>query len=228
MEIVPGIHRIDHVRGANAYLVTSAEGAAIIDTGMPGNAEAILRYVKMVGVDLGSLQYIILTHSDIDHSGSAAELRNLTGAKVAIHEADAPRLSGEKKLKEVKGAMGVIFGFMGPLMRFTPLNPDLRLHDSDRLVNLRVIHTPGHTEGSICLYKEGEAIFVGDAMRTDSRGRPHLPSGAMTLDMAKATESVKKISEQEYSVLLPGHGPPMLRDASKAVAEYVQSGFTEK
>lgn len=225
MEVTPGIHRIEHVRGANSYLVSSSEGAAIIDTGMPGNETKIVEYVRGVGIEPGRLRYIILTHSDIDHSGSAAKLRSLTNAKVAIHEADAPRLSGEKKLKEVKGGIGVVFSLMSPFVRFTPIKPDTILKDSDRVLDLTVVHTPGHTDGSISLYRENEAMFVGDAMRTDSKGKPHLPSGSMTVNMEQAKESVRKISKNQYSVLLPGHGHPITRDASRIVADYVQRRF---
>lgn len=225
MEITKGIHRIERVRGANAYLVLGVEGAVVIDTGMPGNEKRIAEYAKGVGVEPSALQFIVLTHPDIDHSGSAAKLKSLTNAKVAIHEADAPRLAGEKKLKEVKGPMGVLFSVMSPFMRFTPVRPDIHLKDSDRILGLAVIHTPGHTHGSVSLYKENEAIFVGDALRTDSGGRPRLPSGSMTVDMEQAKESVKKISTYQYKILLPGHGPPMTQDASKVMADFVKRGM---
>ena len=227
MEIAPGIHLIEHVRGANSYLVSTGEGAAIVDTGMPGNEKRIIEYVSGLGIEPRKLQYIILTHPDIDHSGSAAKLRALTGAKVAIHEADAPRLSGERKLKEVKGVFGIVLGIMGAFMRFTPVKPDLLLKDSDRVLDLTVIHTPGHTDGSICLYRENEAIFVGDAMRTDSKEEPRLPSASMSVSMVQVKESVRKISERQYSILLPGHGPPITHDASGVVADYVKSGFAK-
>lgn len=222
MEISSGIHGIEHVRGANSYLVLGGEGTVIIDTGMPGNEGRIVEYVKRVGVEPKAIQYILLTHSDPDHSGSVAKLKGLTNAKVAIHEADAPRLSGEKKLKEVKGATGVLFGVMGPFMRFTPVKADLLLKDSDVVSGLRVVHTPGHTDGSICLYKENEAIFVGDALRTDSGGNPRLPSGSMTVSTEQARESVKKISTFQYKILLPGHGPPITQDASRIMTDFVK------
>lgn len=225
MELSPGIHKIDGVSGANSFLVIAAEGAAVIDAGLPGNERKIVEYSTSVGVEPAKLSYIILTHADIDHSGSVAKLKGLTGAKVAIHEADAPRLSGEKKLKEVKGAMGLLFGVMGPFMRFTPVKPDVPLKDSDRLLDLAVVHTPGHTEGSICLYKEKEAIFVGDALRTDSAGTPGLPPGPMTVDMEQAKESIRKISALQYALLLPGHGPPITKDASALLSSFVQKGF---
>jgi glyoxylase-like metal-dependent hydrolase (beta-lactamase superfamily II) len=222
MEITRGIHRIEGVRGANSYLVFNDTGSALVDTGMPGNEKRILEYVRRTGIEPKGLAYIVLTHPDIDHSGSVAKLKGLTGAKVAIHEADAPRLAGEKKLKEVKGATGVLFGVMSPLMRFTHVKADVLLEDSDRILDCTVIHTPGHTGGSISLYREKEAIFVGDALRTDSRGIPCLPSGSMTANMEQAKESVRKISTFQYAALLPGHGLPITHDASRLMVDYVQ------
>src|SRR5208283_5194339 len=106
MEVAKGIHLIPSVRGANSYLIHSQGETIIVDTGMPGNDARILDYVKRLGIEPSSISTIILTHPDIDHSGSVAKLKEkLTNAKVAIHEADAPRLAGEKKLKEVKGAL---------------------------------------------------------------------------------------------------------------------------
>jgi len=227
VEITPGIHLVEKVRGANSYLVTAKEGAAVIDTGMPGNERKIVEYAQRMGIEPEKIQFIVLTHPDIDHSGSVAKLKALTNAKVAIHEVDAPRLRGEEKLKDVKGAMGAVLGVMGSFMRFTPVAPDLLLKDSDRVLDLVVIHTPGHTAGSICLYRDGEAMFVGDAMRTDSEGRPRPPSASMTANMETAMESVKKISTYQYAVLLPGHGPPITHDASKMVADLVQRESAE-
>jgi hydroxyacylglutathione hydrolase len=222
MEIARGIYHMGQVRGANSYLILADGSAAVIDTGMPGNEKRIVEYARRVGVEATKLQYIILTHSDIDHSGSVAGLKGLTGAKVAIHEADAPRLAGEKKLKEVRGAAGVLLGAAGVFMRFAPVKPDILLKDSDGIGGLTVIHTPGHTDGSICLYRE-KAIFVGDALRTDSEGKPSLSSGSVTANMGQARESARRISTYQYDVLLPGHGPPITHDASKVVADYVRS-----
>ncbi|HVB95863.1 MAG TPA: MBL fold metallo-hydrolase [Nitrososphaerales archaeon] len=225
MELFPALHQIEGVGGANSFLVISDLGVAVIDTGLPGNEKKIVEYARKLGIEPSKISYIILTHPDIDHSGSAAKLKSLTGAKVAIHELDAMRLSGEKKLKEVKGPMGLLFGAMGPFMRFTPVNPDVMLKDSDKLLDLAVVHTPGHTEGSISLYRDKAAIFVGDALRTNSAGKPILPPGPMTVDMDQAKESIRKISTLQYALLLPGHGPPITKDASASLASFVKRGF---
>jgi glyoxylase-like metal-dependent hydrolase (beta-lactamase superfamily II) len=159
----------------------------------------------------------------MDHSGSVAELKQKLGnVKVAIHEADAPRLSGEKSLKEVRGFAGLLFKAVSPLMRFKPVTPNILLKDGEQVDGLSVIHTPGHTEGSICLYSESlKAMFVGDALRTDKDGMPKPPSAAMTLNIQEAKNSIRKIASYEFQFLLPGHGPPITTNASKKVQELV-------
>ena len=73
MEILPGIHKIDGVIGANSYLIIEKSGNLIIDTGMPGNTQRIIDYLDKVGPSLRGVFMIVLTHSDIDHTGSALD-----------------------------------------------------------------------------------------------------------------------------------------------------------
>ena len=166
MEITEGIHLIPRVRGANAYLVKQDNVITVIDTGLLGNAGKIIDYVQSIGCRPSDVKTIVLTHSDMDHAGSVARLKEETNAKVAIHEADAPRLSGEKEPKAVKGVLGLFLRAMSAFMRFNRMKADILLKDSDTIDGLTVIHTPGHTDGSICLYLPGRALFVGDALLT--------------------------------------------------------------
>ena len=225
MEVAKGIHLIPNIRGANSYLIHSQDETIIVDTGMPGNEARILDYTKGLGIEPSSISTIILTHPDIDHSGSVAKLKELTNAKVAIHEADAPRLSGEKQLKEVKGVVGLVIKVMGVFIRFSPVKPDVLLKDSDKIDGVTIIHTPGHTDGSVSVYIPGEALLVGDALRTTENGSLRLPP--MTLDLEKAKESIRKISALSYACLLPGHGPPLKPDASTKVKQFVDDRFHE-
>jgi glyoxylase-like metal-dependent hydrolase (beta-lactamase superfamily II) len=220
LEIVEGIHLVPRVRGANVYLVKRDDGITVVDTGLPGNAGRIIDYVQSIGCHPSDVKTIVLTHSDMDHAGSVARLKEETNAKVAIHEADAPRLSGEKEPKAVKGMLGLLLRAMAVIMRFKRINADVLLKDSDIIDGLTVIHTPGHTDGSICLYLPGRALFVGDALLTDDKRMLSLPRRAMSADLDQAKESIKKISELKYSVLLPGHGPPIERNASAITKEF--------
>lgn len=217
MEIKPGIHLLEGIRGANSYLYITDEGILVIDTGMPRNGERILKQIRALDKAGKGVKLIVLTHSDIDHSGSAAELKRMTGAKIAIHGGDAPSLSGDKELKKVRGLLGMIFKLTMRFMRFQTVKPDIILKNGDDIENLKVVHTPGHTAGSICLHKSGDTLFAGDAVRTNKTGDLKLPSSAMTLDMKEALESVKKMAKLEFDVLLPGHGRPVLHDAALKV-----------
>jgi hydroxyacylglutathione hydrolase len=221
LEITEGIHLIPRVRGANAYLVKRDDGITVVDTGLPGNAGKIIDYVQSIGSHPSDIKTIVLTHSDMDHTGSVARLKEETNAKVAIHEADAPRLSGEKEPKAVKGMLGLLLRAMAAIIRFNRIKADVLLKDSDIVDGLIVIHTPGHTDGSVCLYLPGRALFVGDALLTDDEQMLSLPRRSMSADLDQAKESIKKISELKYSVLLPGHGPPIERNASTIAKEFV-------
>ena len=194
----------------------------IVDTGMPGSGRKIVEYVRSLGSDPSEIDYILLTHPDIDHSGGVAELKEegAMNAKVAIHDADAPRLAGEKKLKEVRGAAGVVVGVFSGLMHFRPVRPDVILKDGMEIGGMVVIHTPGHTEGSVCFHDSANrALFVGDAMMTSSDGGAKLPPKSMTVDMNKAKESVRRLLSLDFDLLLAGHGAPITKGGSKKVAE---------
>jgi hydroxyacylglutathione hydrolase len=221
LEITEGIHLIPRVRGANAYLVKRDDSITVVDTGLPGNAGKIIDYVQSIGRHPSDIKTIVLTHSDMDHAGSVARLKEETNAKVAIHEADAPRLSGEKGPKAVKGMLGLLLRTTAVVMRFNRVKADVLLKDSDLIDGLTVIHTPGHTDGSICLYLPGRVLFVGDTLLTDDEHMLSLPRRSMSTDLDQAKESIKKISELKYSVLLPGHGPPIERNASTVAKEFV-------
>ena len=221
MEILPGIHRIDGVSGANSYLVIGKDGNLIIDTGMPGNAQKIADYIARTLKDVHGISLIVLTHSDIDHIGSAEELKRITGGRLAIGKEDAPVLSGTASMKKPKGILGGVMGIAEHIMTFKPAQPDLLLEDGDVINDFKVIGTPGHTLGSISLYLPGDVIIVGDALRSDSDGNPLLPSDTFSLDMDIAMDSVNKISGLAFDNLLAGHGSPVLGNASEKVKSLV-------
>jgi hydroxyacylglutathione hydrolase len=222
MEIIPGIYRIDGVRGANAYLVVGEDETFVIDTGMPGNARKIEAYIEGLGKNLSDIKFIILTHADIDHVGSAAELKRMTGARLAIHADDAAILRGKESFKTIRGPLGFIFKLAMRLIRYRPAEPDIVLSaDSDEIKGFRIIHVPGHTKGSICVYKPGKVIFVGDALRSDSSGNPKPPSRMASLDDVKARASLVTISALDFDTLLPGHGAPVVSNASQKVKNMV-------
>lgn len=228
MQTTQGVHQIPEMGISNAYLLdTGEQGLVLVDTGTPGKSQKVIAYLGTIGKKPSDITYIVLTHPDADHSGSAAELRRLTGAKVAIGALDAPRLSGEKKLKEASGIGGIMVGVFGAFMKVERTKPDIELDDGATIGPLTIISTPGHTDGSISVLKPNVAICVGDLLRTDSSGKIQLASANMSRDMDEVRRSTEKISKLEFSILLPGHGKPIEVDASKRLRAFVANGFRE-
>jgi len=223
MEIITGIHKIDGVRGANCYLVVSGTELVLIDTGMPGNSNKIINYVKGLGKNAADIKYVILTHADIDHIGSAAEVKKLTGAQLVIHANDAPMLAGKSRMKIIKGPIGLLMKMMLTFMRFRPVEADIIIKEDTEIAGFKVVHTPGHTGGSISLYQPGKLIFVGDALKSDSKGNPKFPSRLLSADIVKTTVSLMAIAELAFDLLLPGHGAPVKDNASARVKNLLKT-----
>ncbi len=222
MEIVEGIHRVDGVYG-NVYLIIDAGELTLVDTGMPKNAQKILDYLHRINQQSASISRILLTHCHVDHAGSAFELKQLTKAKVGIHEEDADFVSGRKPSPTPKGFYGVLFKAMSPFYRFKQVEPDMILQENDKVGNLTIIHTPGHTPGSVSLYDpDRKALFAGDTLRFVD-GKLSGPNKRFSSDMQQALQSVKKISRLNFDLMLSGHGDPLKPNASERIKELSDS-----
>jgi len=218
MEIIPDIHKIDGVRGANCYLLTSGPEMVLVDAGMRGSSRNVSKYLTKMGKNLSDIKYIFITHADIDHVGGAAEMKKTTGAKLVIHAGDAGVLAGTDKGRNLKGLMGLL-KLMSPLMHAAPVQADIVLKENTDIAGYKIISTPGHSEGSISIYIPGRVIFVGDALRSDADGNPKRPSKMLAADMVQAQASVQVIAGLEFDTLLCGHGAPVKGKASAKVKE---------
>jgi glyoxylase-like metal-dependent hydrolase (beta-lactamase superfamily II) len=222
------------VRGANAWLVASAQGLVLVDTGFPGNGARIVAFLESRGFAARDLATIVLPHYDPDHAGSAAELRALTGARVAIHEHDAPVLAGGLTPGNCKGrwsgrtilprlarlghelGMALVVRLPGARDTWRRCPADLRLRDGDLLPGLRVLHAPGHTAGSIALFGDDGALLTGDAVFGDAHGRAHHPPAALALDPAQARATALRLCALAFATLYPGHGEPVRGPGARA------------
>jgi hydroxyacylglutathione hydrolase len=205
MRLAEDVYKVDGVRIANVYLVATPDGLLLVDTGMPGNAKRIVAFIQSLGRQAADLRYIVLTHCDIDHIGSVARLKELTGAQVAIHELDAPVLAGEQPPQ--KG--GRVMLALRRLLRIRPVAPDLLLNDGDTIGGFKVMHVPGHTAGSLVLLREDGVAFSGDALLSDKRGQILMPDSRLALDLAQALVSAERIKALPIKLLLTGHGAPV-------------------
>ncbi|MDM7995757.1 MAG: MBL fold metallo-hydrolase [Acidobacteriota bacterium] len=141
-----------------------------------------------------AVKYVVNTHAHIDHTMGNREMVRRTGAKVIIHEADAADLQGTpRNILEMFGADD-------------PPPADILVSDGDRIkvggVSLRVIHTPGHTPGGMCLYTEG-VLFTGDTLFVGSVGRTDFPGGSY--EELERSIRTKLYTLPGDTVVFPGH-----------------------
>jgi len=221
------VHRIPGVRGANAWLVASAEGLVLVDTGLPGNGARVVAFLAALGHAPRDLATIALTHHDPDHAGSAAELKALTGAPIAIHANDAPVLAGGLTPAGVKGpwrwrtlvarvarlghegGMALMVRLPGARATWRRSAADRLLADGDRLPGLTVLHAPGHTAGSVAFRTAEGGLLTGDAVFGDAHGRARYPPRALALDPGQARATAHRLVASGFTVLYPGHGLPV-------------------
>jgi len=178
----------------SAYILARGGQAAIVDTGVGGSAGAIEDSLAALGLDWSAVEHLILTHRHDDHAGSATEIMDA-----------APEMAAYAGAEDISG-----------ISVPRPLTP---VEDGDRVFDLQIVTTPGHTPGSISVYDAGSGLLIaGDALRTEG-GRPGLPGGQFTEDMDEAVRSVAKLGELVFETLLVGHGDPLEGGASALVAE---------
>ncbi len=197
----------------NIYLVVRQGKAVVVDTGIPGKAGEVLEALSSLGLKPASVEAIVLTHFHLDHSGSADDLKRVTGARLYVHEADAPYLQGLLPPPLPKDAPKEA---VEAYKWFRPVRPDSLLREGDEILGLKVIHIPGHTPGSIALY-DGRHLFSGDTLNFRD-GRVTGPPPAFTSDMQQALRSVRRLLDLQFDVLLPGHGEPVVGGARQRAA----------
>ncbi len=192
-EITPNVYQLT-IRGANVILIVEEE-LTLIDTGLQGSSPQILDFIRQLGRSPAEINLIILTHNHVDHVGGLAELKQFTSARVAIHKTDI----GERGNRPSARVEDIDLGLEGGEV----LKP---------LGGLEVIHTPGHTPGSISLFSpRNRLLIVGDAMR-NGRKTLHLPPKMAGSDLRQAAESVTRLAELDLSILCLGHGLPVTDD----------------
>lgn len=179
---------------SNCYILGSeaTKEGMVIDPG--ADAKHILGEIKSLGLDM---KLIVLTHAHIDHAGALKEVKEATGAGVAVHVDDA------KSLRRLGHSLSAPFRLFYP----APPSPDRLLNEGDSIdisdLHFTVLHTPGHTPGGICLLGEG-VVFTGDTLFHQSIGRTDLPGGSHGHLMNVINSKLMALPDN--TVVYPGHG----------------------
>lgn len=198
------------------------DGATLIDTGVPGQFEDIKAAIEKTGLSFSDLRRVILTHQDVDHIGSLADILEAGDGKLDVyaHADDVPYIEGEKPL--IKFDISRFEGLFASLpevdrekakAQFAKLQTgkvNHTLKDGETFPfhkGIKIIHTPGHTPGHISLFIENENLLIaGDAMVVDGEGQLQGPREAVTPNMDQAMASVAKLSNYPIDRVLCYHG----------------------
>jgi glyoxylase-like metal-dependent hydrolase (beta-lactamase superfamily II) len=230
-EIVPGLWDIDEIGNVvHCFLWQWQDGVTLIDTGMPGNTEKILAAVRQLGYQPADVKRIIITHGDVDHMGSARELKRATRAPIACHTVESELLQHPNRRKPINSLLGMILrpvyaaANLFPGLRAEPVKPDQLLVEGETTPEgFLVIHTPGHTPGHISLLEqEKRVLIVGDAMNNRG-GQLHRPPVLFTPDPVNAIKSIQKLGGKyagDFDVAVFGHGPAITGEAGQRIRAF--------
>jgi len=193
---------------SNIYLVTGGD-PILVDTGTGRYSQALLGKITSL-VDISKLRRIVLTHRHYDHVGGAAFFKSRLEAEVFIHQDDATVVM----CADGRGTMADAFGERLDPMEVTSLKGGEVISTGEH--DLQVIHTPGHSAGSICLFDEKDGDLIsGDTVFLGGVGRWDLPSG----DYEALVRSVKTLLGLAPKSIYPGHGPCGLGNGEMLIAE---------
>ena len=236
MEITPRIHSIPAPIGSgfytgpqapDVYLVVDGGEGALIDSGFGDEQSVKARLEYLRERPEVKLRYIVLTHHHFDHTSGAHQLRQASGGQIVMHPQE------ERFLRDWQGDAPQDIDIPADqqaiaerVQRFrqqaAEAAPDVFIEDGVTLrvggLTLEVVHTPGHTMGSICIYlREERALFTGDtALGLGTVAISPPPHGDMRLYL----ESLERLKGYDTALMLPGHGQPV-QDVSRKLQELI-------
>lgn len=219
-EVVPGVFILKRTMGSNVYLIPG-NPTAIIDAGFPMDCRKINNCLKYRG-ERGEI-LVVATHYHLDHVGPMAKLKEKAGVTVAAHVEDAKIMEGVLPYRRFKldTPRTIYYSALSPFFTYRNVEVEFKLDEGDRLDvlgGIEVVHTPGHTDGSIVLcQKEKGILFSGDTIRNEGgviEGPPPLFSPGIEEAFLHIR---KKVLDLDFDILLPGHGEPVARGARVAV-----------
>ena len=228
-ELADGVYLVP-LQASNVYIWESDGLLSVVDTGVPGSADAILAALDSIRRASEDVAEIVLTHFHRDHTGCAAQLARRTGARVIAHPADAGIIEGRElppppKLTELERPLaemllGDIANLPGPQPE--PVHVDRLVEDGELTAGGgRIVAIPGHTRGSIAvLLAERGVLFTGDSIAS-ADSAPIL--GPFNLNTADAVAAVRRQAQLDFEIACVGHGRPIVGNANRKVLAMIRS-----
>ena len=240
-EVAEGVHRLTN-GVANFYLIVESRKLVLVDAGAPKDWALFNQALRDLGLSAGDLDAVLLSHAHTDHTGFAEHARATTGARVWIHEQDAqmartgrvgPR-DGKTSAYLLHGAFwrtAFVLGRRGGA-KIVPIQEVSGFNDGEVLDvpgSPRVVHAPGHTDGSAAILLEDRGIlFTGDVLCTHNaytgRVGPQIMPSGLNADTPEALASVASLEGIKAGLLLPGHGDPWTGGVEDAIRRAQAAG----
>ena len=217
------IIEILEMKGINLFILKGKENI-LIDTGYPGTFDTVVQSIKAKGIDPQSIKFILITHDHHDHFGNIFDLKELTGAQVAIHK------KGEDNLRNgANGALkpvGLLAKILSMFLKNTTkrgVQADILIEDEFDLnqfgIKGKIIQTPGHTPTCLSVVLDSGEVIAGDMLFDISKRRkPSYSLWVYDLDLLK--QSIRKILEYKPKIIYASHGGPF---TPESVASFVNS-----
>lgn len=209
--------RVLNLGFVNAFLVKITDGFILIDAGLSGQWKELESELTSAECLPDKLRLVILTHGDSDHTGNCRKLQEKYHVKIAMHKGDVEMVeSGIFKKRMIRSFGLRLLFLLRNLARAQRKNkenpnkfkPDLFLIDDQSLAehgfDAKIIHIPGHTEGSIAIFTKQKNLFVGDTMVNQRQ-----PTYAAIIEDENALrKSIKKLKSLDAKTVYVGHGKP--------------------
>ena len=235
MEIAPGIRRFGPGL-VNSYLLEDQGGVTIVDAGAPGYWNELPRELAGLGRTIDDVKAVVLTHAHSDHIGFAERIRKERGVPVKVHVDDVPltKTPATPKrtgtIKPLAALRFIAFALTHGMSRIPPILEVATFTDGETIDvpgRPRVIHVPGHSDGSAALHVTSrDTIFVGDAFVTLDvmSGATGPRIGPFNADARRAFDSLARLDHLDARLVLAGHGAPWTGGLREALARVRAAG----
>jgi glyoxylase-like metal-dependent hydrolase (beta-lactamase superfamily II) len=240
-EVAEGIHRLTN-GVANFYLIEESGKLVLVDAGAPKDWAIFTQAAQSLGKVVGDLDAVLLTHAHSDHTGFAEQARTTTGARVWVHDQDVqmartgkvgPR-DGKTTAYLLRAAFwrtALVLTMRGAT-KIIPVREVSGFSDGEVLDvpgSPRIVHAPGHTDGSAAILLEDRAVlFTGDVLCTHNaytgRVGPQIMPSGLNADTPQALASLANLTGIKADVLLPGHGEAWTEGVEEAVQQARSAG----